>query len=142
MLLLCCCGVCKPAPILLLCVLLLCAAGLWFAVGLVIVLREQFLVCFLMEFACDEVCKTILDNIFSTTHPVGNSKNFIQKYLIGKGLFRQHKKWPNPALRLCFRTSHLCVLLPDAFSGGTNNFVGVLCLAKRIRPFCLSYLYK
>ena len=61
MLLLCCCGVCKPAPILLLCVLLLCAAGLWFAV---IVLRGQFLVCSLMEFACDEVCKTILDNTF------------------------------------------------------------------------------
>ena len=36
MLLLCCCGVSKPAPILLLCVLLLCAAGLWFAVCLVI----------------------------------------------------------------------------------------------------------
>ena len=67
MLLLCYCGVCKPAPILLLCVLLLCAAGLWFAVYLVIVLRGQFLVCSLMEFACDEVCKTILDNIFPTS---------------------------------------------------------------------------
>ena len=62
MLLLCCCGVCKPAPILLLCVLLLWAAGLCFVVCLVIVLRGQFVVCSLMEFA-----NTILDNIFSTS---------------------------------------------------------------------------
>jgi len=67
MLLLCCCGVCKPAPILLLCVLLLWAAGLCFVVCLVIVLRGQFVVCSLMEFACDAVCNTILDNIFSTS---------------------------------------------------------------------------
>ena len=77
MLLLCFCGVCKPAPILPLCVLLLCAAGLWFAVCLVIVLRGQFLVCSLMEFACDEVCKTILDNIFPTM-------NFRQDGLVRK----------------------------------------------------------
>ena len=70
MLLLCCCGVCKPAPTLLLCVLSL-------------VLRGQFIVCSLMEFACDEVFKTILDKIFPTSASFRKFMNSRQDALVG-----------------------------------------------------------
>ena len=99
MLLLRCCGVCKPAPILLLCVLLLCAAGLWYAVCLVLLDSAAWTVsCVLLDGVC---LGQGVQNHFG--------QHFIKKYLIGKGLFRQHKKWffgsyrKWPFLTGCFR---------------------------------------